>query len=155
VTAKDLIREYPRSPYEILQGFPWLPRLIDKVRAKHAGTLGAYTPYPCGADRRFLAAFIIDTAALEQFIAGGASDEEIAAWCLEHCGNKPAAAAPDYRRTQFQPIAPERREALETYQREILAERPGTDRAALAAADNFTKAICVEEGYPIPEPAEV
>ncbi len=152
--AKDLTREYPRSPYEILQGFPWLPRLIDKVRAKHAGTLGPYTPYPCGADRRFLAAFEFDADALEAIVVGGADDREIAAWCLEHAGRKPLVAAPEYRRTQFQPIAPERLEALETYKREILAEQPGIDPSALAAADNFAKAICVEEGYPVPEPAE-
>lgn len=49
--AKDLTKECPRSPYAEMGGFPWLPRLIDKVRAKHAGTIGAYIPYPCGSER--------------------------------------------------------------------------------------------------------
>lgn len=48
MNAKDLTREYPRSPY-----------------AKHAGTLGAYIPYPCGSDKRFLTYFGLDVAALE------------------------------------------------------------------------------------------
>lgn len=124
------------------------------MRAKHSGTLGSYTPYPCGADKRFLAFFELDEAGLEQSIASGAGDEEIAAWCLEHAGKKPAEAGAAYRRTQFDPIAPERREYLEEYKRQILAEKPGVDRTALAAADNFAKAICIEEGHPIPEPAQ-
>ncbi|MBM3270058.1 MAG: DUF5069 domain-containing protein [Candidatus Sericytochromatia bacterium] len=152
--AKDLSREFPRSPFESIQGIPWLPRLIDKVRAKQAGTLGDYTPFPCGADKRFIATFHVDGGALEQVIFGGASDEEVAAWCLANAGRTPVEAAAEYRRTQFEPIAPERREYLEEYKREILASRPDLDRSALTRADNFATAICIEEGYPIPEPAE-
>ena len=32
IQAKDLTKEFPRSPYDELAGFPWLPRLVDKVR---------------------------------------------------------------------------------------------------------------------------
>ena len=53
ILAKDLSKEFPRSPLDELDGLPWLPRLIDKVRALQAGTLGDYTPFPCGGDRGF------------------------------------------------------------------------------------------------------
>jgi hypothetical protein len=42
MTAKDLTREAPRRWSERIDGIAWLPRLIDKARAFHAGTLGAY-----------------------------------------------------------------------------------------------------------------
>jgi hypothetical protein len=29
-----------------IDGYPWLPRMIDKARASQAGTLGAYYRYP-------------------------------------------------------------------------------------------------------------
>ena len=71
--AKDLTREVPRSPYEELDGIPWLARLIDKLRAMLAGTLGEYIPYPCGGDRGFLATVGIEPDALRETIASGAS----------------------------------------------------------------------------------
>jgi hypothetical protein len=40
--AKDLRVEAPRRWNERIEGVPWLPRLIDKARAAHAGTLGLY-----------------------------------------------------------------------------------------------------------------
>jgi len=84
ITAKDLTKEFPRSPYEELDGFPWLARLIDKVRALQAGTLGEYTPFPCGGDRRFLATAGIDADALKDLIFKGASDAEILAYIKAH-----------------------------------------------------------------------
>ncbi len=146
MNAKDLTKEYPRSPYAELDGFPWLPRLIDKVRAKHAGTLGAYIPYPCGSDKRFLTYFGLDAAALEALIVSGASDAEVVAWCKTH-GDKGPEQAGDYRKVQLGPIAAERRAVLEESISELKAERPDLD---FTGADNFSKMICIEEGYPIP-----
>ena len=40
IPAKDLTKEFPRSPLEELDGLPWLPRMVDKVRALQAGTIG-------------------------------------------------------------------------------------------------------------------
>ena len=51
--APDLTRNYPRSPKEKLGGYLHLARMIDKVRAKAAGTLGEYI-YPCPLDRSLL-----------------------------------------------------------------------------------------------------
>jgi Domain of unknown function (DUF5069) len=54
--AKDLAREDPAPMDATLDGgYPRLPRMIDKARASHAGTLGDYYRYPCP----------IDTACLE------------------------------------------------------------------------------------------
>jgi hypothetical protein len=53
VKALDLSRDYPRSPREILGGYDHLARMIDKARAKAAGTLGEYI-YPCPMDQTLL-----------------------------------------------------------------------------------------------------
>lgn len=146
MNAKNLTKEYPCSPYAELEGFPWLPRLIDKVRAKHAGTLGAYIPYPCGSDKRFLVYFGLSPEALEALITSGASDAEVAAWCKEHAEKGPEKAG-EYRKAQLAPIAAERRPMLEESIKELKAERPDLD---FTGADNFAKMICIEEGHPIP-----
>jgi len=49
----DLRTNYPRSLKEYLGPYLHLPRIIDKCRAKCAGTLGEYI-YPCPLDARFL-----------------------------------------------------------------------------------------------------
>lgn len=53
IKALDLTKNYPRSPRERLGGYLHLARMIDKGRAKAAGTLGEYI-YPCPLDRSLL-----------------------------------------------------------------------------------------------------
>jgi hypothetical protein len=51
--ALDLTRQFPRSPREKLGGYVHLTRMIDKARAKAAGTAGEYI-YPCPLDQALL-----------------------------------------------------------------------------------------------------
>ncbi len=53
VKALDLTRYYPRSPKEKVGGIVHLARMIDKARAKAAGTVGEYI-YPCPLDQSLL-----------------------------------------------------------------------------------------------------
>ena len=53
VKPKNLLLQYPRSPRDTLGGYVHLPRMIDKVRSKNAGTLGLYI-YPCPMDQSLL-----------------------------------------------------------------------------------------------------
>jgi hypothetical protein len=46
-----------------LEGYAWLPRMIDKARNHRAGTLGDYV-HPCPVDKRCLGLLGID---VEQF----------------------------------------------------------------------------------------
>ncbi len=145
--AKDLTKEYPRSPLEEVGGFVWLGRLIDKVRAKHAGTLGEYTAFPCGSDKRFLSTYGIEADALEQFILSGATDPEIVDWCRQHAQHQPEEMAASHRAALLAPVPPEIRDRLEQVKAELAAQRPDLD---LAGADSFTKLILLEEGHPLP-----
>ena len=150
ITAKDLTKDFPRSPLAELGGYPWLARLIDKVRAKHAGTLGEYTPFPCGGDKRFLGTVGVDADGLEALIKGGATDEEVLAWVKAHQSAEALAAVPGYRAQMVAPIPADATE-YQGYLREAIAElqqaKPGLDTSKV---DNFTKLICLEEGHSCP-----
>lgn len=90
-TAKNLAHEDPAPMDAKLAGYPWLPRIIDKARASHAGTLGTYYRYPCPIDAACLDLLGIDAdtfrdianeaadgqAVVDQLAAIGASAEQI------------------------------------------------------------------------------
>jgi hypothetical protein len=81
--AKDLHKEEPRSPDTKLGGFRLAARCLDKCRATLAGTQGDYT-YGCPMDQQFLTTAGIDQENFKNFVATGASDEEVAHWIEEH-----------------------------------------------------------------------
>src|SRR3954468_10154320 len=81
--AKDLTREYPRSPRETIAGYVLAARCIDKCRAVLNGTQGEYH-YACPLDQRFLQFAEINPDELKAFVGGGATDQEIADWISKH-----------------------------------------------------------------------
>lgn len=81
--VKDLRTESPRSFEEELGGFPGAARCIDKCRATILGWEGDYM-YACPMDQRFLSAAGIAAEDLKEYVATGASDEEIDSWIREH-----------------------------------------------------------------------
>ena len=147
ITAKDLTREYPRSPLDELDGLPWLPRLIDKVRALQAGTLGDYTPFPCGGDRHFIGVVGVDADQLKARIDSGAGDTEIAAWVKAHAAPGLDERLKTYREQSQLPVTGEMRGYLDGAVSELKAARPELDTHKI---QNFAQLICLEEGYPYP-----
>jgi len=77
--AKDLTREFPRSPREMLAGYVIAARAVDKCRAVLAGTAADYHS-GCPVDDIFLNFAEISYEAFRDFVATGATDDEIAAW---------------------------------------------------------------------------
>jgi len=81
--APDLTRVAPRSaraplgPYHAIAA-----RALDKCRAELAGRAGSYH-YNCPLDRGFFDFTRIDAAEFKQFVATGASDEEVIGWIAE------------------------------------------------------------------------
>ncbi len=139
--ALDLTREFPRSPFDAIAGYFWLPRLIDKTRAHFAGTRGEYSPYPCGSDQRFIAFYGLDTEALGELIKSGAEDEAIAAWVMEHATKRTPEEVAEYYKAMAAPVAPE----LAGYFAEALkASAPGKNFTS------WTQLICFEENHPFP-----
>jgi hypothetical protein len=79
--ARDLrdSKEYPRSPRATLGGYVLAARAVDKCRAVLVGWQGEYHSN-CPLDQRWLKFAEIDYDAFRSFVAGGATDDEIASW---------------------------------------------------------------------------
>ena len=73
----------PRRWSETLAGMIWLPRLIDKVRAFQAGTLGTYA-YPSALDQSFMRRFQLTPAFIESLVRETPSDDAIGAVIRQH-----------------------------------------------------------------------
>ncbi|KAF0093647.1 MAG: hypothetical protein E1N59_2635 [Puniceicoccaceae bacterium 5H] len=81
--AKDLTQDFPRSPRAKLAGYVVAGRALDKCRAVLAGTAGEYH-FNCPLDQQFFEFAGIDGDAFKDFVATGATDEEVAAWIKQH-----------------------------------------------------------------------
>jgi hypothetical protein len=81
--ARDLTHEEPRSPYLELGGEQFAARALDKCRATLAGCAGEYQ-FGCPMDQHFFAETGIDANAFKEYVATGASDEEVADWVSKH-----------------------------------------------------------------------
>lgn len=88
--AKDLTKEYPRSPRETLGGYVIAARMLDKCRAVLAETAGEYH-FNCPLDNQFLGFTGIDAGQFQAFVATGAADAEVASWIEKHSGIKDRA----------------------------------------------------------------
>ena len=73
--AKDLTREFPRSPREMLAGYVFACRTLDKCRATLAGTNGEYH-FDCPLDNIFFSFAELVGEEWKAFVATGASDDE-------------------------------------------------------------------------------
>src|ERR1700745_2187132 len=81
--APDLTRVAPRSARAPLGSYGVIAaRALDKCRAELAGRAGSYH-YNCSLDRAFFDFTGIDALEFKQFVATGASDEEVARWMQE------------------------------------------------------------------------
>lgn len=85
--AKDLTRDFPRSPRETLGGYVLAARMLDKCRATLNQTNGEYH-FNCPLDKRILEFTGIDADAFKDFVATGASDQEVGEWIKSHARQK-------------------------------------------------------------------
>jgi Domain of unknown function (DUF5069) len=99
-----------------LGGYPWLPRMIDKARARLAGTLGDMV-HPCPVDRMCLARLGIGFAAFTELIRATETDAEVLAGLRALGAATPAEA-------WFDPVRLE-----EELQRGIREATPASSRA--------------------------
>jgi hypothetical protein len=83
ITAKDLTKVAPRSPYETIGGFAIIARTIDKCRAKIAGTNGEYH-FDCPLDNVLFSFKGIKGDDFKAYVSEGHTDEEIAKWVKDN-----------------------------------------------------------------------
>lgn len=86
--AKDLTKDFPRSPRETLAGYVLAARAVDKCRGVLAGSGGEYHS-GCPVDAMFLEFAGIPYEKFREFIATGAEDAEIADWIQKNAKQRP------------------------------------------------------------------
>jgi hypothetical protein len=77
--ALDLTTDYPRSPRALFAGYVIVGRILDKCRATLNETAGEYE-FNCGLDHVFFEFAGIDADEFKDFVATGATDEEVTDW---------------------------------------------------------------------------
>ena len=88
--ALDLTMDYPRSPRALFAGYVLIGRALDKCRAVLNDTAGEYD-FGCNLDRVFFEFTGINEKEFEDFVATGATDEEVEDWIHEHAKVQSAA----------------------------------------------------------------
>jgi Domain of unknown function (DUF5069) len=86
--ARDLRKTPPRSPRETLGRFVIAAQMLDKARADLLGMNGEYNFYPCGLGVYFWKFTGLDAMKFWEFVATGASDEEVDRWIRENATQK-------------------------------------------------------------------
>lgn len=81
--ARDLRKDFPRSPAESLADYAIAARALDKCRAEIMGWQGDYH-YDCPMTHLFLDFAGIKADDFKTFVATGATDDEVAEWIREH-----------------------------------------------------------------------
>jgi len=82
--AKDLRKDYPRSPREKLGGYVIAARCVDKCRAFLLGINGDYNYWPCSLASQWFSFTGITPDQFKEVVATGASDKEIGEWIVNH-----------------------------------------------------------------------
>src|SRR5687767_12011390 len=86
--ARDLRKTPPRSPRQTLGGFVIAARMLDKARADLLAINGEYNYYPCGLGAYFWKFTGLDAAKFKDFVATGATDEEVDRWLRDNATQK-------------------------------------------------------------------
>jgi quercetin dioxygenase-like cupin family protein len=89
--AKDLTAQAPRGPDADLEGYAWLPRMLDKARATLAGTAGHYL-FGCPVDHTCMARLGIAPELVLDLATRHSDDHAVLAALRAH-GIPPAAEA--------------------------------------------------------------
>ena len=82
--AKDLRKDYPRSPREKMGGYVIAARCADKCRAFLLDMNGEYNYWPCSLASQWFAFTGITPDQFKDVVATGATDEELAQWIGKH-----------------------------------------------------------------------
>src|SRR5207247_5944365 len=73
-------RLHPRSPYERLDGYVHLPRMIDKAKLHRKGLLDGYNYKTVGFDKHLLSFLKLDGDAFEEAVHRLENDQAILNW---------------------------------------------------------------------------
>jgi hypothetical protein len=89
---RDLRKTPPRSPREKMGGFVIAARMLDKARADLLGVNGEYNFFPCGLGAYFWKFTGLEAAKFKEFVATGATDQEVDHWVRTNATQKDGKA---------------------------------------------------------------
>ena len=126
--ARDLTKEFPRSPRETIAGYVLAARCLDKCRAAINNSAGEYH-YNCPLDQIFLSFAEIDADKLKDFVASGATDAEVAKWISTYAKKRESVEIIQWNNKQrdmrLSDLPPETQEFMEEYiQKYVPRNRP-------------------------------
>jgi len=120
----DLTVAPPRSPFEMLNGYVFLPRLIDKARAHLTEKLGSYTyGKPGSLDAFFFTQHGITPEEFAKAVRAAKSDAEVVTWFTMRTKIKTPNAIREYNR-KFASLAPTSAEAVKSFMCHVKAVVP-------------------------------
>jgi hypothetical protein len=119
--ALDLTRTFPRSPKQKLAGFAIGYRTLDKCRAVIAGTAGEYH-FNCPLDQMFLGFAGLDADAFKDFVATGATDEQVADWVKQHAKQQDRTAIIKWSNDLLYKRLSEMPDHIQVYMEDYMAE---------------------------------
>jgi len=138
----DLKKEFPRSPREKLGNFFHLARMIDKVRAKAAGSLGEYI-YPCPLDQSLLEFLNIQEEKFYDAVLNR-DEGEILQWLQHNATPHPIEAIHQWNES-FLNRKPKNQESMDHFIE--IRYKVAPDRTDIST---WIDLIDIEEGRPIP-----
>lgn len=119
--AKDLNKDYPRSPRETLGGYVIAGRTLDKCRAVLNGSQGEYH-FNCPLDRLFLDFSGIDADEFKAYVATGASDEAVGEWIKSHAKQQERIEVVRWNNQQRYSTIKELPDQLQLFMEDYIAE---------------------------------
>lgn len=119
--AKDLTKDYPRSPRETIGGYVLAARMLDKCRATLNGTNGEYH-FNCPLDNMFLGFAGINAEEFKAYVATGASDEEVGEWIKQHAKQKDRVEVVKWNNQQRYTTIKELSDQLQLFMEDYVAE---------------------------------
>ncbi len=126
--VRDLRQESPRGPRTMVGGFVILARCVDKCRAELLGVNGDYHYWPCSLCEELETFTGVNHEDLHDFIATGATDDQVGAWFVEQSGCTAAQITQwnwQMRDKRMSDLSPELQVHLEQYVAQYLPpERP-------------------------------
>ena len=139
----DLTKNFPRSPFSQLDGFVFLPRVIDKARATAAGTNGEYN-FDCPMDQAFFGFWGVEAQGFMAQVKEGRDDAALAAYVREHAQARTPEEVKAFtvQLLAKPPADPDKLAYLKQYQESVAPGR--------TELDSFAKVIAVEENHPLP-----
>ena len=119
--AKDLTKDFPRSPRETIGGYVLGARMLDKCRATLNGTNGEYH-FNCPLDNILLGFAGLNAEEFKNFVATGASDAEVGEWIKQHAKQKDRLEVVKWNNQQRYTTVKELPDQLQLFLEDYIAE---------------------------------